>query len=32
MAYPAGYKYTKDHEWLKVDGTTGTVRIIERAG
>ena len=21
MAYPANYKYTKEHEWLQVDGT-----------
>ena len=20
MAYPADYKYTKEHEWLKIDG------------
>ena len=31
MAYPAGYKYTKTHEWLKVDGTTGEVGITDYA-
>ncbi len=27
MAYPAAYKYTKEHEWISVEGTTGTVGI-----
>ncbi len=31
MAYPAGYKYTKTHEWLKVDGTIGSVGITDYA-
>src|SRR5271165_5323985 len=31
MAYPAEYKYTKEHEWLKVDGTTGTIGITDHA-
>jgi glycine cleavage system H protein len=31
MAYPTEYKYTKEHEWLKVDGTTGTVGITDHA-
>ena len=31
MAYPADYKYTKEHEWLKVDGTTGTIGITDHA-
>jgi len=31
MAYPAGYKYTKTHEWLKVDGTSGEVGITDYA-
>jgi glycine cleavage system H protein len=31
MAYPAGYKYTKTHEWLKVDGGTGSVGITDYA-
>ena len=31
MAYPAGYKYTKTHEWLSVDGTTASVGITDYA-
>ena len=31
MAYPADFKYTKEHEWLKVDGTTGTIGITDHA-
>jgi glycine cleavage system H protein len=31
MAYPADYKYTKEHEWLKVDGTTATIGITDHA-
>ena len=31
MAYPADYKYTKEHEWLKVEGNTGTVGITDYA-
>jgi len=31
MAYPADYKYTKEHEWLKVDGGTGIVGITDYA-
>ncbi|MGB8770929.1 MAG: glycine cleavage system protein GcvH [Candidatus Korobacteraceae bacterium] len=31
MAYPADYKYTKEHEWLKVDGNAGTVGITDHA-
>jgi glycine cleavage system H protein len=31
MAYPAGYKYTKTHEWLKVDGANGEVGITDYA-
>jgi len=31
MAYPADYRYTKDHEWIKVDGDTGTVGITAHA-
>jgi glycine cleavage system H protein len=31
MAYPAEYKYTKEHEWLKVDGSTGTIGITDHA-
>ena len=31
MAYPANYKYTKEHEWISVDGTTATVGITDYA-
>ena len=31
MAYPADYKYTKEHEWLKIDGNTGIVGITDYA-
>lgn len=29
--YPADYRYTKDHEWIKIDGSTGTIGITEYA-
>src|SRR5271154_2253908 len=31
MAYPANYKYTKEHEWIAVDGTTGSIGITDYA-
>jgi glycine cleavage system H protein len=31
MAYPAGYRYTKEHEWIEVAGTIGTVGITDYA-
>jgi glycine cleavage system H protein len=31
MAYPAEFKYTKEHEWLKLDGGTGTIGITDHA-
>ena len=31
MAYPEEYRYTKEHEWLQVDGDTGTVGITDYA-
>jgi glycine cleavage system H protein len=31
MAYPPGYKYTKDHEWLDVSGDRATVGITDYA-
>jgi glycine cleavage system H protein len=31
MAYPADFKYTKEHEWISADGTTGTVGITDYA-
>jgi glycine cleavage system H protein len=29
--YPSDYRYTKDHEWIKVEGATGTVGITDYA-
>lgn len=29
--YPADLKYTKDHEWVRVEGDTGTVGITDFA-
>jgi glycine cleavage system H protein len=29
--YPADLKYTKDHEWIRLDGGTGTVGITDYA-
>ena len=31
MAYPAGFKYTKDHEWIELEGDRGTVGITDYA-
>lgn len=31
MQFPDGLYYTKDHEWLKVDGSVGTVGITDFA-
>jgi glycine cleavage system H protein len=31
MSYPADLKYTKEHEWVRVDGTTGVVGITDFA-
>ena len=31
MAYPNDRKYTKEHEWIKVSGETGTVGITDYA-
>ena len=31
MAQPAGLLYSKEHEWLKVDGDTATVGITDYA-
>ncbi|HEY4382634.1 MAG TPA: glycine cleavage system protein GcvH [Acidobacteriaceae bacterium] len=31
MAYPASYKYTKEHEWISVEGSIGTVGITDYA-
>jgi glycine cleavage system H protein len=29
--YPAGYRYTKEHEWVSVEGTSGTIGITDYA-
>lgn len=31
MAYPADYRYTKEHEWIKVEGNSGTIGITDHA-
>ena len=31
MAYPSEYKYTKEHEWIKVEGNSGTIGITDYA-
>jgi glycine cleavage system H protein len=31
MAYPAEYRYTKEHEWIKLEGDTGTIGITDHA-
>jgi glycine cleavage system H protein len=29
--YPAGYRYTKEHEWVSVEGVSGTIGITDYA-
>ena len=31
MSYPTGYRYTKEHEWIDVDGANGNVGITDYA-
>ena len=31
MAYSADRKYTKDHEWIRIDGDTGDVGVTDYA-
>lgn len=31
MAYPAQYRYTREHEWIHADGNQGTVGITDYA-
>ncbi len=31
MNVPAELKYTKDHEWLKIEGNTGTIGVTDYA-
>jgi glycine cleavage system H protein len=31
MPYPTDFKYTKEHEWIKADGSTATIGITTHA-
>jgi glycine cleavage system H protein len=31
MPYPTNYRYTKEHEWISVEGTIGTIGITDYA-
>ena len=31
MAYPTNYRYTREHEWISVNGNIGTVGITDYA-
>jgi glycine cleavage system H protein len=31
MAYPTNYRYTREHEWIALDGTIGTIGITDYA-
>src|SRR5580692_2296915 len=31
MAYPANYRYTREHEWISVEGTIGSIGITDYA-
>ncbi len=31
MSYPGDFKYTKEHEWIKANGTTATIGITSHA-
>ena len=31
MSYPTDFKYTKEHEWIKIEGDTGTIGITDHA-
>ena len=31
MPYPADFKYTKEHEWIKADGNNATIGITNHA-
>jgi glycine cleavage system H protein len=31
MSYPADFKYTKEHEWIKIDGGKATIGITSYA-
>ena len=31
MSYPANYQYTKEHEWVLIEGANGTIGITDHA-
>ncbi len=31
MSYPENFRYTKEHEWILVEGDTGTVGVTDHA-
>lgn len=31
MAYPTKYRYTREHEWIQLDGQVGTIGITDYA-
>ena len=31
MSYPEKYRYTREHEWIELDGNSGTVGITDHA-
>lgn len=31
MEYPAKYRYTREHEWIAIDGSIGTIGITDYA-
>ena len=31
MAYPANYRYTREHEWIELDGAIGAIGITDYA-
>ena len=31
MAYPTNYRYTREHEWISVDGAIGSIGITDYA-
>lgn len=30
-SYPSDYRFTKEHEWIKIEGSTGTIGITDHA-
>lgn len=31
MAYPTNYRYTREHEWISIEGNVGTIGITDYA-